>query len=319
MNWLKMPVFERLGERPFAHCATLMDRADQGLVTIWMGGAYETAPDVCLLESRLLPGSDQWTAPRVIAEVPGYSMGQPVLLQRSASEVWFFYVVLIKEDWRSALPYLCKSSDGGYTWSEPELLFDYPGLMLRSRAHVLENRIIVPAYDENSWQSRMMISDDDGASWRLTAPMESPNGNIHPNLVSLEDGRLLCYLRTGGKGGIIWRSVSSDGGETWSELTPTALPNPNSGIDLLKLSSGRLALAFNNHRSLRTPLSIALTEGANEQWRWARIIEDEYAEISYPSLTQTSDGLIHVVYTYRRENIHYARLDESWLMNGADL
>ena len=312
----KTPVFERLYERPFAHCATLIDRGDDGLLCAWMGGSYETAPDVVLLASQLAPGADQWTPPHVIAAVDGHSLGQPVFVTRPNGDLWLFYVVIIERDWTSAIPYLKKSSDGGQTWSEPSRLFDYPGLMLRSRVITLDQRIIVPAYDENTWQSRMIVSDDGGVTWRLTEPMVSPNGNIHPTLVPLPDGRLLAYLRTGGKGGVIWRSESSDGGETWSELMATALPNPNSGIDLLMLHSGRMALAFNNSATHRTPLAVALAD-ESERWCWLQVIEDEYAEISYPTLAQTRDGVLHVVYTYKRENIHYARFTENWLMRGA--
>ncbi len=315
---IKMPVFEQLYDRPFAHCAMLNDLGEAGLMTVWMGGAYETAPDVCLLAAQLHRGADSWTPPRVIARVDGHSMGQPVLLLRPDGELWFFYVVLYGADWRSAIPYLKKSDDGGQTWGAPLRLFDYPGLMLRSRPLVFGDRIIVPAYDENTWQSRMILSDDGGHTWRLTAPMVSPDGNIHPNVVA-RGSTLICYLRTGGAGGVIWRSESQDGGESWSELTPTRLLNPNSGIDLLKLSSGRLALAFNNSQTHRTPLHVALTANADEMWRWVQVIEDTYAEISYPTLAQTADGAIHLVYTYRREAIHYARFTEQWLMQGAAL
>jgi predicted neuraminidase len=315
---IKMPVFDRLDEQPFAHCATLIDLGDAGLMTVWMGGTYETAPDVCLLASELRPGAERWTPPHVVARVDGHSMGQPVLLQRPDGELWFFYVVLYGVDWRSAIPFLKKTSDGGQTWSEPQKLFDYPGLMLRSRPLVVGDRILVPAYDENTWQSRMILSDDGGQSWHLTAPMQSPDGNIHPNVIAYGD-TLVCYLRTGGKGGVIWRSESHDGGESWSELTATTLLNPNSGIDLLKLRDDRLALAFNNSATHRTPLHVALTGGSSEDWRWIQVIEDAYHEISYPTLAQTADGVLHLVYTYRRETIHYARFDENWLMQGAAL
>jgi predicted neuraminidase len=77
---IKMPVFTQLYDQPFAHCATLTDLGDAGLMAVWMGGAYETAPDVCLLASQLQRGADEWTQPRVIARVDGHSMGQPVLL-----------------------------------------------------------------------------------------------------------------------------------------------------------------------------------------------------------------------------------------------
>ncbi|MDK3158207.1 exo-alpha-sialidase [Kamptonema cortianum] len=313
---LKTSVFERMFDRPFAHASTLIDMGDAGLICAWMGGAYETAPDVSLLYARLRPGSDTWTEPKIIADVPDHSMGQPLFLPRPDGELWFFYNVIMGHDWTTAIPYLKKSRDGGDTWGEPLLLFEYPGLMLRSRALVLPGRIIVPAYDENTWQSRMILSDDDGATWRLSAPMQSPSGNIHPTLVELDDGRLMAYIRTGGKGGVIWRSESHDRGDSWTELTPTTLPNPNSGIDLLRLHSGRFALAFNNSPTYRTPLCVALAD-RDERWQTIQTIEDEHAEISYPTLAQTGDGMLHLVYTYRREKICYARFSEDWLMQGA--
>ncbi len=312
----KAPLFDRLDERPFAHCSTLTNLGEAGLLVIWMGGSYETAPDVSLLASRLPRGEERWTPPEVLIEVAGHSMGQPVLLSHPNGELWLFYNVIQTDSWESAIPYLTKSLDGGATWLAPTLLFDTPGLMLRSRAHVISGRIILPAYDENTWRSCMILSDDGGNTWRLTAPMESPQGNIHPNVVPLSDGRLLCYLRTGGKSGVIWRAESADNGETWSELTPTRFPNANTGLDLLRLASGQYALAFNNSPTNRTPLCVAVTADAAENWRWLQVIDDEYVELSYPSMAQTDDGLIHLVYTHQRQNIHYATLDLNWLMQG---
>jgi predicted neuraminidase len=194
-------------------------------------------------------------------------------------------------------------------------LLDHPGLMFRSHPLLLPGRIIVPMYDENTWQSRMLISDDDGRSWRLTEPIVSPAGNIHPCLVELSDGWLLAYLRTGGAGGFIWRTESSDGGDTWSPPTPTTLPNPNSGIDLLRLHSGHLLLAFNNSQTRRTPLCVALA-GEDERWDWVQTLEDGPGEFSYPAMIQTDDGRIHMVYTYQRQHIHYATFTEDWVRAG---
>lgn len=315
----KAPIFAQLDERPFAHCATLTDLGDAGLMAIWMGGSYETAPDVSLLASRLPRGADQWTAPKVLADVPGHSMGQPVLLRQPGGELWLFYNVIQGYSWETAIPYLTRSSDGGRTWDSPILLFDMPGLMLRSRAHIINGRIILPAYDENTWRSRMILSDDGGQSWRLTEPLESLQGNIHPNIVQSPDGRLLCYLRTGGKGGVIWRSESADNGDTWSELTPTRFPNANTGIDLLQLASGQYALAYNHSPTHRTPLCVAVTAGAAEDWQWRQVVDDEFVELSYPSLAQTDDGLIHLVYTHQRQYIVHAKFDLNWLMQGVSL
>ncbi len=330
----KSPIFQQLSDRPSAHCATLTELPDGSLLAAWFGGSFETAPDVVILASEYDPVREDWSPPRLIAEVPGYSLGQPVFLVRPDGELWLFFVVIMNEegvsslpasssrnlmpplaDWTSAQPHWQRSVDGGRTWESPEQLMHYPGLMFRSRPLVLPDRIILPVYDENTWESRMLISDDDGCSWRLTGPITTPPGNIHPCLVQLSDGRLLAYLRTGGEGGLIWRTESADSGETWATPEPTSLPNPNSGIDLLRLRSGRLVLAFNDSHRYRTPLCVALAE-EDEVWRWRLTLEDGHAEFSYPTLLQTEDEVIHIVYTYQREHIHHAYFTEDWLREG---
>lgn len=306
------PIFEQLPDQPMAHCATLTELADGTLLAAWFGGSYETAPDVVILAARKRPDESAWSQPQVIADLPGYSLGQPLFLVRPDGDLWLFFVAIMDRDWTSAQPYVQRSADGGRTWQPPEQLLDYPGLMFRSRPMVLADRIILPVYDEKSWASLMMISQDDGQSWRLTQPIRTAQGNIHPCLVQRADGSLLAYLRTGGSGGVIWRTESQDLGDTWSEATPTTLPNPNSGIDLLRLHSGALLLAFNDSPRLRTPLCVALAE-QDEDWRWQRTVEDAHAEFSYPTLLQGRNGQIHLVYTYRRQHIHYACFDQAWL------
>lgn len=39
-------------------------------------------------------------------------------------------------------------------------------------------------------------------------------------------------------------------------------------------------------------------------------------EYSYPTVLQTSDGYIHVTYTYNRETIKYVKFMESWIYKG---
>lgn len=323
------PLFPQMPDRPMAHCATLCPLPDGTLLAAWFGGTFETAPDVAILGARRDPAQQAWSAPQILVDHPGRALGQPVFLAHPDGELWLFFVVVMEPaveampynalpplaGWVSAQPFVQRSADGGRTWDAPMRVMDYPGLMFRSRPLWLADRVIVPVYDETTWQSRMMISEDGGQSWRLTEPISTPQGNIHPCLVELPDGRLLAYLRTGGRGGVIWRTESPDRGDTWTQPTPTPIPNPNSGLDLLRLQSGRLVLAFNNHDRRRTPLCVALAE-EDEQWRWVRTLEDGPGEFSYPTLIQSPDGDIHMVYTYQRQHIHYARFDERWLLEG---
>jgi len=311
------PLFQQMPDRPSVHCATLAELPDGTLLAAWFAGSYEMARDVVLMIARLEPGSADWSVPAVLVEVPGRSLGQPVFLLHPNGELWFFFDVIMGDHWTSAQPYWQRSTDGGRTWQPPQPLMDYPGLMFRSKPFLLPGRIILPAYDETTWQSRMLISDDAGQSWRLTDPITTPQGNIHPCIVQLADGRLLAYLRTGGKGGVIWRTESPDGGDTWSEPAATQLPNPNSGIDLIRLNSGALLLAYNPTASGRTPLRVAWST-EDETWPHGRTLEDGPGEFSYPTLLQSADGDVHLVYTYRREHIQYACFDEAWVRGAAN-
>lgn len=330
---LTEPVFSQLLDRPMSHCSTLACLPDGSLFAAWFSAAFETAHDQVILAAQKAPGRP-WTSPRIIAQVSGQAVGQPVFLVRPNGGLWLFFVLVADPGpppgtpafdmlpphaaWDSAQPYVQCSSDLGRTWGLPHHLLDHPGLMFRSRPLVLPERIIVPVYDERAWHSMMLISDDDGRSWRLTDPIVSPPGNIHPCLAPLSNGRLVAYLRTGGRGGVIWRSESADGGERWTAPQPTQLPNPNSGIDLLRLQNGWLLLAFNNSSTARTPLCVAMA-AEDEQWRWMRMIEDQPGEYSYPALIQTVEGLIHMVYTYSRKHIQYACFDQDWMLAGQDL
>ncbi|MBZ0298992.1 MAG: exo-alpha-sialidase [Anaerolineae bacterium] len=310
-----VPLFEQMPDRPSVHCATLTELPDGTLLSAWFAGSREMARDVVLMMARLEPGAQAWSAPQLLVEVPGRSLGQPIFLPHPNGELWFFFNVIMDAHWTSAQPYWQRSTDGGYSWQSAQPLMDYPGLMFRSKPFLLPGRIILPAYDETTWQSRMLLSDDAGQSWRITAPLTSPQGNIHPCIVQLADGRLMAYLRTGGKGGVIWRTESSDRGETWAEPTATELPNPNAGIDLIGLDSGALLLAYNPSAQRRTPLCVAWSS-EDEHWPHQQTLEDADGEFSYPTLLQGTAGDIHLVYTHRRQHIQYARFDEAWVRAG---
>jgi predicted neuraminidase len=77
----------------------------------------------------------------------------------------------------------------------------------------------------------------------------------------------------------------------------------------------------------RAPLTLALSDDDGRTWPWQRHLEtgDGYCmtnnsadkrnrEYSYPSITQTSDGAIHLAYTVFRQHIRHARVSEAWVM-----
>ncbi|MFO7257464.1 MAG: exo-alpha-sialidase, partial [Bacteroidota bacterium] len=109
---------------------------------------------------------------------------------------------------------------------------------------------------------------------------------------------------------------SNDQGRTWSEMTATMLPNPNSGTDAVTLQDGRQLLVYNHTTKEgdepkdRNMLNVALSDDG-ENWTPVMTLENEpiQAGYSYPAVIQTSDGLVHITYTYARESIKYVVLD----------
>jgi predicted neuraminidase len=106
---------------------------------------------------------------------------------------------------------------------------------------------------------------------------------------------------------------SDDGGNHWSEAVATKLKNPDSGISMTRLSNGHLLLVYNDSQSDRTPLSICRSRDEGRSWEKPLQLESNPGEYSYPSIIQSSDGLIHVTYTFRRYAIKHVEMSESWL------
>ena len=52
---------------------------------------------------------------------------------------------------------------------------------------------------------------------------------------------------------------------------------------------------------------------AEQSWREPLALESNPGEYSYPCVIQSSDGMIHVTYTFRRNSIKHVEFDEGWL------
>ncbi len=64
----------------------------------------------------------------------------------------------------------------------------------------------------------------------------------------------------------------------------------------------------------RTPLCLAVSQDEGQTWEDRVTLEDEPGEFSYPSIIQSADGAIHVIYTHNRTRMKYVRLEEKELL-----
>jgi predicted neuraminidase len=302
-------------DRPTRQChAVTLAQTPSGLVAAWFGERKASCQGSGIWLMRQIDAG--WTAPVEVVnstshgdeELPCWN---PVLSQHSSGDLLLFYKLgPSPQTWQG---WLTRSVDHGQSWQRPQALGCGPfgpllGPTKNKPLELADGSLLCPSSSESQGWQVHMESSRDLLHWHRGAPIADPLklGAIQPCLLTLPGGRLLALCRT--RRQVIARSVSDDGGQSWSALAPTALPNPNSGIDATTLVDGRLLLVYNDSTRQRTPLLVTLSDDG-ENWHPLLTLEAGAGEFSYPSVIQSSDGLVHVAYSWRRQGIAHAVID----------
>lgn len=306
---------------PSCHSATLVE-TPTGLVASYFGGTKERDPDVEIYISRFVNG--KWLAPVSAANgiqpdgkrLPTWN---PVLYQVPDGELVLFYKVGPKpSEWWGMFK---TSRDGGKTWSDAiKMPADYIG-PVKNKPILLSNGNLFAASSKEGkgWKIHFEVTKDNGKTWRTIGPIEG-NGldAIQPSILQHGNGKLQILARS--KNRSIVESWSTDNGETWSPLAKTNLPNNNSGTDAVTMKDGRHVLVYNHvlppgdlAKGPRTPLNVSISKDGKE-WSAALILEDSpISQYSYPAVMQTADGMLHFIYTWRRQKIKHVVVDPAKL------
>jgi predicted neuraminidase len=293
---------------PSCHASTIVETSG-GLVAAWFGGKAERSPDVGIWISRR--NKTGWSD---VVEVANgvqptgerYPCWNPVLFQPARGPLMLFYKVGPSPGaWWGML---MTSTDGGKNWSKPRRLPDgFLGPIKNKPVQMPDGSLLCPSSAEHAgW--RVHIERMTGETWQKTEPLNSASefGAIQPTILVYPSGKLQILCRS--RQGKITECWSEDGGKTWTAMRATPLPNPSSGIDAAMLRDGRALLVYNHTLRGRSPLNVAISaDGKN--WKAALVLEDEPGEYSYPAVIQSSDGLVHVTYTWKRERIKHVVID----------
>ncbi|HEV8485933.1 MAG TPA: sialidase family protein [Blastocatellia bacterium] len=300
---------------PSCHASTIAETKD-GVIAAWFGGKHENSPDVGIWISRR---NERGWSP-VVEVATGiqdngtrYPCWNPVLFQSAGRPLLLFFKVgPSPSEWWGMLT---TSTDGGRNWSAPRRL---PGGVLgpikNKPVQLKDGSLLCPSSTENAgWRVHMERTADLGKTWQQIGPINDSKefGAIQPTILNYPSGKLQILCRSRQRR--ITESWSEDSGKTWSPMKATGLPNPNSGIDAVTLKDGRALLVYNHTERSRTPLNIAVSEDG-KAWKAALVLEDQPGEYSYPAVIQTSDGLVHVTYTWKRERIKHVVIDPSRLV-----
>lgn len=314
---------------PQVHASTIAE-TPSGMISAFFAGTHEKNPDVGIRVSRLV--NDKWSWPEevangVINDTLRYPCWNPVLFMPKGGPLMLFYKVGPSPvKWWGML---ITSNDDGRTWSEPAKIGEDPktghllGPVKNKPVQLEDGTIISPASveymeenNERNWQVYFEISKDLGKTWEVAGPINDGKefDAIQPSILTYPDGKMQVICRT--RQDVLAQSWSGDNGRTWSKMTALNLPNPNSGTDAVTLKNHKQLLVYNhttregNEPKGRNMLNLAVSnDGIN--WTPVMTLENEPIEYgyAYPAIIQSSDGLVHITYTYNRRSIKYVVID----------
>jgi alpha-L-rhamnosidase len=304
---------------PEAHAATIAE-TPHGLIAAWFGGTKEGNKDVCIWTSKLI--NNKWTAPEkvadgVINDTLRYACYNPVLFYTPNKELLLFYK--IGPNVAGWTGWMIRSKDNGKTWSQREKLPEGFLGPIKNKPELINGVLLCPSSTEkNGWKAHIEYTTDFGKTWTKSEALNDGKTiqAIQPSILQYKDGRLQILCRS--RNTTLNESWSSDNGKTWSEMKASSLPNNNSGTDAVTLKDGRQLLVYNhllpdsswvNGKGPRTPLNVSVSKDG-KTWNAALILEDSpISQYSYPSVIQSKDGMVHIVYTWRRQRIKYVKID----------
>jgi predicted neuraminidase len=202
------------------------------------------------------------------------------------------------------------SDDGGATWQERPVP-ESTGCV-HMNIHPLADGTLLALF-RSRWADHIYrsVSTDDGWTWTAPTPTTLPNNNSSIQYVPLRDGSLaLVYNHSSrenatGRRASLYDEISDDG------VADTQAPAAATGA------------AF--WGAPRAPMTLALSTDNGRTWHGRNLEEGDghcltnnsrdklNRELSYPSIIQTRDGMLHIAYTHFRQAIKYVRVDPAWV------
>jgi len=200
------------------------------------------------------------------------------------------------------------------------------GWQTKNKPFILNSkRLIVPLYSDGLECALFAVTDDWGQAWQFSNPVIGGIG-IQATIAIKKDGTLVAYLRDNGPPPYrIQYTESKDNGLTWSIAKDTQLPNPGAGFDMVTMKNGNWLLIYNHTESGRFNLTAAMSDDEGKTWRWKKNLENDLRKenatrFHYPAVIEGSDGTIHTVYSYHRNDtvpgktIKWKSFKVKWLM-----
>ncbi len=114
------------------HGPTIVELSNGDLLAAWFQGSGERwADDVRIMGARLSRGDLDWSAPFLMADVPGFPDINPMMFIDPEDRLWLMWYPVLANQWETSIPMYRISDDylkpGAPTWSWQDVLFVKPG------------------------------------------------------------------------------------------------------------------------------------------------------------------------------------------------
>ena len=300
-----------------SHAPSIVELPDGSFFAAW----YAPPPgkkNGAIWASRKKAGRG-WTKPSVINYNEGYSNKNPVLyLNRDKKLVLFWVEEKRWYRWPVDRLKMKVSDDLGRTWGRARDVGTPISFLTRTHPLTLsDGRVLLPIYTDMATSSAVILSKDGGLTWGNLRFILFFFG-IQPTVIQRSDSSLFALTRTGMWPRLSWEAESRDFGNSWKNPRVSTIRNPGSSLEMLKLKNGHVVLVFNDSRTDRSSLSLALSYDEGDTWTHTRVIEDAPESVNiYHSIMQDKDGLILVLYSYHgRQTIAHFVTYEEWIKGG---
>jgi len=312
----------------------------------------ESQRNTTFVQARLRCGAEEWDMPEVFVDFANMN-DQSGLLWNDNGTIRFFGG---GRGWPKQVPFKwAASQNNGATWSEAKLpiILGKTGPFTPQPITSIfrdPDQNIYFDMDGSGASSLLWRSSDEGKTWM---DMGGRTQGRHSAIVPIRDangkfsGTLLCLGTKKGyfEGGWMQQNISPDWGKTWEPKTKSPFPylSSNQRGCLRRLVDGKLIFVSDHQsREGKQPkgytqhgafVAISADEGktwhvktlpdtlphegrdikAKRKWTDAK---HRYGTVGYVTVTQTPNGLIHILTTMNQPCLHF-EFNEAWLYSDA--
>ncbi len=312
------------------------------LLAIWYTTIQERGRELAVGVSRLRYGAEEWDMASSFWDAPDRNDHAPMLWFDGEKTLYHFNGLAIGGRWSPLAVIMRTSTDNGVTWSKARYIvpeFDFPNMLAQSVIRARDGTIVLAADVSKHFGAadhqltNLWMSRDGARSWF------NPGGimkGVHAAVVQRSDGSLMALGRGEDIDGWMPMSVSRDMGKTFEYAASPFRPIAGGQrAVLLRLKEGPiLFVSFEgekpNPARSDVHLFAAVSFDEGKTWPVRRIVGGEGSRggltldggrvrISpstsehwgYLSITQSSDGLIHLL----TSKSHYA-FNLAWVKQG---